>query len=213
MADPADLDDDENWKGGFFELAIELGDCDDARLDTALRTAWDAARVDGAYEHGERDRRGRWAHRPVDVSIASLARYGHLRGLVTLPTGERTVFGAVAVREDGGPDWLDLYIPTEALHRLWPSVGAFPFGASAAADWARILSDWYVTIARIVFQAVPFRLGLVGFEVSGMAYADGLEIPEDRYMGYLVPDRGTLTYHAATDVIVATIGAPEHVEN
>jgi hypothetical protein len=30
MADPSDLNDDENWSGGFYELSLEVGERDDS---------------------------------------------------------------------------------------------------------------------------------------------------------------------------------------
>jgi len=43
-----------------------------------------------------------------------------------------------------------------------------------AGDWQLPINDWLVELGRHVFEVVPFRLGLVGFEVSGKAYAGEL---------------------------------------
>lgn len=47
MTRPDELDDAENWRGGFYELAIELGPPDDRRLGDALQVVWAEAPVDG----------------------------------------------------------------------------------------------------------------------------------------------------------------------
>jgi hypothetical protein len=198
MHDPADLDDDENWTGGFYELALQLGPRDDVRLASALGSGWAAAAVDGCWEHGSR-RAGRWSHRSVELGVAALERYGHLHGVVMLPTGERTSWGAVAIREEAGDDWLDFYLPLGALTNAVSTVGGYPFESETKSlGWRLPIDDWFVKIARSVFLVAPFRLGLVGFEVSGMADGNDLEIPEERGMGYLVPNHGALTYHPAT---------------
>ena len=49
MTDPAAFTDGENWNGGFYELAIELGPTDDDRLDRALVALWQEAGVEGCY--------------------------------------------------------------------------------------------------------------------------------------------------------------------
>jgi hypothetical protein len=40
MSNCADIDDDYNWTDGFYELAIELGPRDDARLERGLASIW-----------------------------------------------------------------------------------------------------------------------------------------------------------------------------
>ncbi len=115
MRDPASFTDDENWHGGFDELAVELGDTDDQQLQLALTALWKAAGIDGCY--GRRDREP-GEQREVARTVASLAEFGHLRGTVLLPNGHRVVCGCFAVREDDGPDWLDF--PRRPPGRLPP---------------------------------------------------------------------------------------------
>lgn len=47
---PTSFTDRENWTGGFYELAIEVGDCDDDRLDREIAAAWADPRLDGPYD-------------------------------------------------------------------------------------------------------------------------------------------------------------------
>lgn len=90
----------DNWLGGFYELAVELGEADDQRLGSALEALWHAAGVVGCYGNQEREPQ---EMATVPCSAKSLASFGHLRGLVTLPNGVPMVCGAVAVRETEGP--------------------------------------------------------------------------------------------------------------
>lgn len=196
-ADPTDLTAEVNHHGGCYELAIELGDRDDARLGAALTAAW--SEVDGCL------RRVGWdpaRFEPTPCTAEALVSSGHLHGVVNTPLG-RTVCSAVAVREeDGGPDWLDLCLPLGALSELDPRIGGFPFeegGESAALAWRRPLDDWLATVAGRVYAAARFRLALIGFEVSGRTYAADLgdDPPAERYVGYVLPDGGRTGYHPA----------------
>jgi hypothetical protein len=48
VASPIDASHDENWHGGYLELSIKLGAHDDARLDAAFKSLWEAAGLLGA---------------------------------------------------------------------------------------------------------------------------------------------------------------------
>ncbi len=47
-----DMNDGENWTGGFYELYLALGPANDDNLDRAVRTLWRAAGVDGCRVAG-----------------------------------------------------------------------------------------------------------------------------------------------------------------
>jgi len=197
--DPAAFTDDANWTGGFYELAIEIGDTSDERLQLALSALWRAAGIEGCYrsrdrEPGEQDE--------IACTVASLTEFGHLQGTVRLPSGQRVVCGCVAVREDHGPDWLDFYLPIEALGRVDHRIGGFPFdqnSGQASLVWRRPLDDWLAAIGTDIFREVDFQLGLIGFETSGNNHSRQLNgtVPEQRWEGYLIPADGTLRYEPA----------------
>ena len=192
----------DNWHGGFYELALELGDTSDTRLEAALRVLWSAAEVEGCYG----------SHRiaPADQQIvpctlASLLRFGHLRGVVRLPNGAPIVCGVVAVREDNGPDWLDFYLPLGALGRAEPlsdeHLVGDPGSGSASLTWRRPIDDWMAGLGTRVYTAAGFRLGLIGNEVSGQTDAAAIagDPPTRRWIGYLIPGDGQVRYLPATD--------------
>jgi hypothetical protein len=198
-AGAADLTDPENWHGGFYELAIELADESDEYLQRMLTALWHTAEIDGCYQRraGTRDQ-----FKDAPCTVAALDQHGHLHATVLLPTGQRVVCGAVAIRGGGGTDWLDFYLPMEALGRADQRVGAFPFvpdGDHSALDWRRPIDEWLAGIATTIFQAEPFRLALIGHEVSGDTDADKLDgrVPEQRFIGYLLPHGSQLDYMAA----------------
>jgi hypothetical protein len=199
MQDPTRFTDSENWIGGFYELAIEIGDTSDERLQTALSALWRAATIKGCYgrndlEPHEQDM--------VPCTVSSLAEFGHLRGTVTLPNGHRVVCGCLAIREDDGPDWLDFYLPMGALERVDERIGGFPFeenSGEASLTWRHSLDEWLASIGTSVFHEVQFRLGLIGFETYGDVEARQVNgaTPEERWMGYLVPTDGGLRFDPA----------------
>jgi hypothetical protein len=165
MSRSSDLDEAENWHGGFYELAINLGPRDDARLGLALATVWSAARVRGCHQ------RTPAGHVPASCTLDSLENAGHLAGTVKLPDGREVVCGAVAIREEGGADWLDFYLPLGALGDSDSRVGGFPFGEDGGASsrrWREPLDEWLRAVGADVYARVPFLCAIVGFEASGL---------------------------------------------
>ena len=206
VSDPADLNDESNWGGAFYELSLEIGPRDDGRLERALVSVWRHASAVGRYapdyRPGSRGASLRLAgHRAVALCLSSLEE-GRLHGVVRTPSGIDIVCGVFAVREDSGPDWLSLFVPLGALGRADPRIGGFPLGDDygvATFAWRRPIDSWLADIGSRVYADVPFRLGLIGCEVSGEAHADQLTggIPERRDIGYLLPDGDKLTYREA----------------
>ena len=85
VATADDMSDDENFRGGFYELSLVLGAADDPRLDRAVRSLWRTA--------GVQECRAGSGLIDVEPSAAALDEYGHLRGTLTLPYGDRVVCG------------------------------------------------------------------------------------------------------------------------
>jgi hypothetical protein len=195
MPDPASLIDDENWSGGFYELAIELGASDSQRVQQALSTLWRTAAIDGC--HG-----GFNFEEQVPCTVASLTTFGHLRGTVVLPSGRRVVCGCVTLGGDEEPDWLDFYLPLGALARVDRRIGGFPFDSRSGEEsvvWRRPLDDWLAGIGTRIFRQVPFRLGLIGFELDGNISSEQMNgvVPDQRWEGYLLPAGGDLRFEPA----------------
>lgn len=103
-----------------------------------------------------------------------------------------------AGREDeSGIDWAGLLVPMGSLAQV-RKVGAFPFGfgdSTPSRPWREPLDLLFAQVARAVYAVTPFRLALVGHEVSGETYADdilqGGGVPQERWIGYLMPSADT----------------------
>jgi hypothetical protein len=177
-----DLSCDDNWHGGYYELAINLGPRNDARLEQALAALWRAAGVEGCLA-----RDASRQHRPVNLCLASIEKSSHLAGVTTLPDHRRMVCGAVAIREEAathGNDWLDFYLPLGALGRHDVRVGSFPFGSDGGAisqSWREPLHQWFSHIGKQTFKAAPFLYAAIGWEVSGMSLEDVLRTDGRNY--------------------------------
>lgn len=183
-----DLADPENWRGGFYELAILLGPANDERVEAATRVVWSTPGVEGPEAS---PRAGGGASHPHSASL----REGHERGTATLPSGIRVVCGLLLIREeDSGLDWLDFYLPLGAVGRADARVGAFPFGgpADGSLAWRREIDTWLAAIGERIHRAAPFEYALVGFEVSGEDPPN--ESARDRWVGVLRPDGQGLVY-------------------
>lgn len=164
---PTDRTYDDNWHGGYYELANKLGPADDARLDAALTALWDVAQLGEPFRRDGSN---------VGVTGAALLA-GHLNGVANIPGLGSTLASAIVVREEVddagrtilGNDWLDLYLPLGALGNLDKRVGAYPFDdGSDCREWRQPIENWFAAIASAVFAAVPFVHAITGEEVSGI---------------------------------------------
>jgi hypothetical protein len=170
---PPQLSDRDAWTGGYYELAMQLGERDDVRLQAALDVLVRMAGIAGPWHvQWQPDR-----VRPVSWSVAGLEA-GHLCGQVQLPGGEPVICAVIAVRCDDGDDWLDLCIPLEALCRRDARIGGFPFAPDhgTSLTWRQPIDGWFARLAGEVRQEAAFRLAVIGFEVSGTVEAEELAV-------------------------------------
>jgi hypothetical protein len=187
------------WLGSFYELAIELGPRSDERLAAASAALWRHPALVGLYRD---HRREPWEQDIVSPSlVVSRDEVVHLYGAATLPDGQQVAAGSIAVRSDhSGIDWLDLYTPLGALETIYEI--AYPYDKRWRV-WAEPLERWFADIGRCIYLEVPFRLGLIGEEVSGRTCASEVAtagIPNKRRLPLLVPnERGELDWYPTTD--------------
>lgn len=169
---PTDASHDDNWNGGFYELSIKLGAHDDARLEAALGSLWEAAGLAQAF----RRRADQPAAEPTQVSAETLLAE-HINSVATIPGLGSTLCSVIVVQDETyesgvtkyGADWLDLCLPLGALANLDHRVGAYPFDdTTPSGAWREPIERWFEDIGRAVFQTVPFVHAVTGFEVSGL---------------------------------------------
>lgn len=191
MGEPWDFLDDENWHGGYYELAIKLGPRTAAeateRVLGTLATIWDQSSLDGCY-------RDRWTAQAEQERIppapTDLDHPESFNGVAELPGGRRVVCVSHVVREDvdDGHDWVDLCLPLGALSRADRRVGAYPFGdETSSRAWREPIDHWFIRIAEAVAAEHPFQLALIGHEVSGMDWQFDGAPAEGEWVTYLVP--------------------------
>ena len=111
-------------------------------------------------------------------------------------------------RRDGGADWIYFGLPMGSLGNVLP-VGAFPFEGDGDLSWRASIDGWLRRLAEHTFNAVAFRLGLVGW-TDGMdgGAAELLRggIPQERWCGFLVPEEDSLQWYPPTRGAPMTIG-------
>lgn len=186
-----DMDDDENWTGGFYELCLVLGAADDDNLDRAVRSVWRAAGVQGCRVSGV-DVAGL---ADVELGAAALHAYGHLRGVLMLPSGVRVVCGGFVHRYED-VDILELYLPLGALARVERGIGGYPFDDNsgvASLLWRAGLDQWLAGVAAAVYAEAPFERAVIGFEVDE---AHDIAVGR-RYAAVLLPGPDGLEYRPA----------------
>lgn len=181
------------WTGGSYELAVDLGPVDDARLEKALVTIWAHADVDGCYLELDREPAEQARVRPSrDRDLQAC-----LRGIARPGTLAPVACSTVVVREDGGSDWLYFGLSLGSLGAVLP-VDPFPFDDGRDLAWRSTVDGWLRQLGEHLFSTVRFRVGLVG-------WTDGLDdgtddllergVPEERWVGYLVPNGDSLTWY------------------
>jgi hypothetical protein len=185
----------DTWSGGFYELALEFAPGSDGPLDMALKTIWGLPFLQGCYLRSDLEP----SQQPrVAPALATLESHGHPRGVARLPDGRSVACGTYLVREESGPDWLGFYVPMGALEAVY-EVGGYPFEQDSDSQrWRESLEEWLAGIGTAVFPRAAFRIGLVGFEVSGDTSARELRdsgVPARRPMGLLYPEGNKLIWY------------------
>ena len=182
----------DSWNGGFYEISIEMKDKDDSALDKAIRICWSYSGVKGCYTSKTMEPSDQVISIP---SLNSLNENGHLLGTIKLQNGNLVPCGMTLIREENGPDFIDMYLPLGGLVAAFPDIGGYPFGNNEySRKWREPIDDLLTDVGIQVYNAVPYSLGSIGFEVSGDIYSN--EIPrilsQKRYNRYLVPQNGKL---------------------
>ena len=186
---------EDSWTGGFYELAIDVGSTSDEAVLPLLQALWSHPALDGCYLDRTRE--------PADqlrlMMLPELLHHTHLQGIVHLPNNHSFPCGTCLLRELGNTTWIDFYIPTGALERIYPLKG-FPLShqdTDAQRQWQQPLDNLFAELGKYVFERAAYRFALIGYEVA--AEVDATQIiqigtPERRWMGYLWPTGTTLTY-------------------
>jgi hypothetical protein len=187
------------WRGGFYEIEMQLGARSDERLALALESVWSGPHpsVEGCYLHRDQE-----PHVQKSVNPREHAGEGHLYGIARVPNGAKVCFGTYVTRtqcDDGKPlaDFLGFYLPLASLGTAY-KVGAYPFGDIAQARvWVDELNGWLLGLGKFVFSRLSYEGAVIGFEVdfpNSNKIRDEV-IPKERYQGYLWPVNGRLEWY------------------
>lgn len=187
----------DTWNGGFYELGLDFGLLSDEDIAAAFARLWAHPDLEGCYL--DRDREPADQIRiPPDWTLFA-TETPHLYGVARVPGGQRVACGSYHMGDYATSRRFSLYLPLGALSEIYP-IGGYPFGSYEQAPlWIPQLESWLADIGRWVYEAVPFRLGLIGHEAAGEVDADDLiSVPTTRYFSYLWPQDGALQYFPAT---------------
>ena len=187
------------WNGGYFELAIEINPPSDSHLISVLRSIWQQPKLQGCYLDREVEPSGQKQINHEMLTLETPSLQTHLQGVATLPNDCKVACGTCFIREPDGSDWLVFYLPMGSLVEAY-DVGGYPFGPPDMLhkEWQEPLEKWLASMGESVYEVQPFSLGLIGFEVSGEAYADTIStegIPEKRVIGYLWPSGSRVEHY------------------
>lgn len=179
---------DNVWLGGFYELALEVGINSDEQIRAVLQAIWSYSKLEGCYldqskETGEQQ--------PITSSKTLIESGMHHYGLAHMPDGEHLIAcGVCIIREAGGVDWVIFYLPLGALSEVY-EVGWFPFANGRPSEhWQKPVDAWLAEMGKYIFSIAEYKLGLIGYEVSGLINSNEIakmRIPEERNLGFLLP--------------------------
>ncbi len=151
--------------GGFYELAIQVcQSIDNKPIQLYTDCIWKLENVRGPYDDN------------FNLIQTDIETFQH-RGLIQL--GEYEIpFMTYNVREtepiETGFNWFDICFYTAAIEHV--------FG-SDYQTWTenpkvpKELSEFFRKIMKQLYKIYPFKLAMLGFEVSGQYYLDDLEKP------------------------------------
>jgi hypothetical protein len=154
---------DKNLRiGGFYELAIQV--CPSANNEPAKQYTnyiWSLENVVGPFDVN---------NNPITIDIQNIQHNGILSlGSYNIP------FLTYNIREDEpvetGFNWFDICFFTAAIEKV--------FGAEYET-WTEKpkvpveLEKFFVSVVKKLYEIYPFKLAILGFEVSGMYYLDNL---------------------------------------
>jgi hypothetical protein len=160
----------ENWRGSYYELAIELQSShDDIQQEQALQALWSHPNLSGHWLNLES-----YGQDPDIFRISELIdkesniSYANLYGVFHIPEIHQQVAClSVVVREKNGSDWLDFCFPTVMLKQVFPLKSPL---SHAENSWLKIVDKYLLETADIVYHQTPYDLALIGEEVSGMVH-------------------------------------------
>lgn len=185
---------DEAWSGGFFELLLFLGPHDDSRIRQTMERLWSHPSLEGCWIDRNREPSEQERVSPGEWNAETL---NLLRGIATLPNGEKCACASSAVTDDDG-DWVYFGTPLGSLGSRY-EIGAYPFGDGTNLSWLVPISEWLAEVAKHTFARLRFPAGVIGFlttiEVDETLRIIAEEIPAERWIGYLREEAGRLAWY------------------
>lgn len=177
------------WSGGYYELAIQLAS---GALPQAITALWSFADLDGCYAHRDIE--------PHDQPRITPTAQHDFFGVARIGGATSVACRSLLIRDEPERDWLHFMLPLGSLGTALP-VGAYPFDDDSSLSWRDGLDAWLCAIARHVHGHASFSLAVVGWYVPDYgdiaAVEDMLmrgEVPEQRWVGYLVARYGSLEW-------------------
>ncbi len=185
------------WSGGFYELVMELPDASGNTRKSALNHLWAVPSLEGCFLRSDIE-----PSNQQKVLAANHDLEGHLYGKATLPNAARSCCGSIWGDYQESGCWLTFYLPLGSLSEGYP-VKAYPFNIKEEPSpeiWIQEINNWLIDIAKILYQNLRFKVGVIGFEAEIFDVKDKLDdgIPSERWDGILMPQGNELIWYPPT---------------
>ena len=200
---------EDTWRGGDYELAVELGERNDARLQSAYEAVF-------AYKDwiGPLNRQGNSIIPDWSCWHSDPYFWPGFTGVAVLADGRKLPASVGCVREGQdtpeekqGTDWLKVGFPMGGINAVYPTAGGYPFAPadrakSPSKEWQITIEDYLAQLGIWIYSHVAYRLAVVAFEDMGQTRLASVVqnggVPQDRWRGYLLPSGDQVRYYPST---------------
>ncbi|KMK75888.1 hypothetical protein [Alkalihalobacillus pseudalcaliphilus] len=166
------------WIGGYYELTIEFqqGLSEGQMLVMSTIVKQEPAFV-GFYK--ER------ADLYVEAAplLHELTAHKSLYGMIQLARGQQLPCVVEVLKVAGEADYLHIAIPQGSLEDQFPY--QYPL-SKKSNSWLAVIDEWFIVLAKAIYEEIPFEGALIGEEVSGLQVEE-VTVEHLAYMSWIVP--------------------------
>ncbi len=182
----------DEWSGGHYELCVRGFQALDVQIVRAISRATGIS-----HWYGRRDVEVDFQEPLVLENLEYDNCGSHLHSVLRLPKGEVSCGFGSYLHEGSSTYFARFFVPMGALYSAYP-VGGYPFGQADSSQWRMEIDEVFKRIGEEVFVVAPFDMGLIGGEVDVTHDIDLAEVPEERWLGFLRNEGGSLRWYPPT---------------
>lgn len=150
------------WCGSHYELSIEFqNDGNNEKLNKALEILSKSRFFTGMWNE-RADYLRKSVSLPLNFEDDSVTQF---YGILSLSNESKlpNVISVIRVKDES--DWITIAIPSAWLEERY--LVNYPL-IKAENDWLNNIDEMYIALAEMIFKSSPFKLAIIGEEISGI---------------------------------------------